>query len=244
VIATFAEALGQIGFICGALLLSARLAASFQNLFWPVVGGLGIMVGLAMGLFYIQTKRPFFHLWKAAARLDLPALATIDVGHASEQADALLISFYQRNRLRLLYSTLCYLFAWSLGPVEIYLLLTFMGQKATLEVVLLTEALGLLIERATFMIPAKLVSQEGGKALILGMLGYPAGIGFAVGLLRRIKELVWVLFGLLSLGIYRLREARDTAQMSEQVTGQPSLTGSIAGCGKTGSETGVVGRWG
>src|SRR5579885_2305231 len=35
VIATFAEALGQIGFICGALLLSMRLAASLENLFWP-----------------------------------------------------------------------------------------------------------------------------------------------------------------------------------------------------------------
>jgi hypothetical protein len=107
------------------------------------------------------------------------------------------------------------LFAWSLGPVEIYLLLSFLGQKATVEVALLTEALGLLIERATFMIPAKLVSQEGGKALILGMLGYPAGIGFTVGLLRRIKELVWVLFGLLSLGVYRLGESREALRTSE-----------------------------
>src|SRR5581483_7076523 len=49
VIATFAEAIGQIGFICGALLLSMRLAASFQKLFWPMVGGLLITLGLAAG---------------------------------------------------------------------------------------------------------------------------------------------------------------------------------------------------
>jgi uncharacterized membrane protein YbhN (UPF0104 family) len=216
VIATFAEAVGQIGFICCALLLSIRLAASFKALFWPMIAGLGVSIGLAGGLFYLQKKRPFFHLWKAAAKLDLPALATIEVGKASQEADEMLIDFYQRNRLRLLISCLCYLFAWSLGPVEIYLLLGFLGQKATVEVALLTEALGLLIERATFMIPAKLVSQEGGKALILGMLGYPPGIGFTVGLLRRIKELVWVLFGLSSLGVYRLGEARDAARISEQ----------------------------
>jgi hypothetical protein len=235
VIATFAEAIGQIGFICGALLLSARLASSFANLFWPILGGLAITVGLAAGLLYVQTKRPFFHLWKAAAKLDLPALATIEVGHASQEADEILIDFYQRNRSRLLASCLCYLVAWSLGPVEIYLLLSFLGQKATLEVALLTEALGLLIERATFMIPAKLVSQEGGKALILGMLGYPPGIGFTVGLLRRIKELVWVLVGLASLGIYRLNEAREgmeavkppIAKIAEQpIARQRSLTGS------------------
>jgi uncharacterized membrane protein YbhN (UPF0104 family) len=235
VIATFAEAMGQIGFICGALLLSARLASSFTNLFWPVIGGVAITVGLAAGLFYVQTKRPFFHLWKAAAKLDLPGVATIEVGHASQEADDRLIEFYQHNRPRLLLSFLCYVVAWSLGPLEIYLLLTFLGQKASVEVVLLTEALGLLIERATFMIPAKLVSQEGGKALILGILGYPAGVGFAVGFLRRIKELVWVLFGLLALGVYRLNEAREAAALPSapiagivepRITRQPSLTGS------------------
>jgi hypothetical protein len=76
-------------------------------------------------------------------------------------------------------------------------------QPASLQVTLLVEAVGLLIERATFLIPAKLVSQEGGKALILGMLGYPPGIGFVVGFLRRIKEMVWVLLGLLSLMTHR-----------------------------------------
>jgi hypothetical protein len=76
------------------------------------------------------------------------------------------------------------------------------------EVALMVDAIGLLIERATFLIPAKLVSQEGGKALILGMLGYPPGVGFAVGFLRRIKEMAWVLLGLASLMEHRLREER------------------------------------
>jgi glycosyltransferase 2 family protein len=231
VIAALAESVGQIGFISGALLVSVHLAASFRNLFWPIVGGLSVTIGLAAGFFYVQTRRPFFHLWKAAAKLDLPALATIEAGQASHEADQLLIDFYQHDRLRLLVSCLCYLVAWSLGPLEIYLLLTFLGQKATVEVALLTEALGLLIERATFMIPAKLVSQEGGKALILGMLGYPPGIGFTVGLLRRIKELVWVLLGLSALGIYRLGEARESSghpsPAGTQALIHPPLTGSL-----------------
>ena len=131
------------------------------------------------------------------------------MGHASQEADERLIEFYQHNRLRLLLSCLCYLVAWSLGPWRYICCWPSWGKRPTVEVALLTEALGLLIERATFMIPAKLVSQEGGKALILGILGYPAGIGFAVGFLRRIKELVWVLVGLAALGIYRLNEAAE-----------------------------------
>jgi len=99
-----------------------------------------------------------------------------------------------------------------MGPVEIYILLSLLHQPTTPVVALLVEALGLLIERATFLIPAKLVSQEGGKALILSLLGYPANVGFAIGFLRRIKELLWVLFGLSGLTAHRLvMERRDGA---------------------------------
>jgi hypothetical protein len=65
------------------------------------------------------------------------------------------------------------------------------------------------------MIPAKLVSQEGGKALVMDVIGYSADIGFAVGLLRRFKEMIWVLFGLLSLTIHRLVVERADREPSE-----------------------------
>ncbi|HLH75593.1 MAG TPA: lysylphosphatidylglycerol synthase transmembrane domain-containing protein [Candidatus Binataceae bacterium] len=215
VVAALAEAVGQIGFVLGALMLSARLAATVHKLFWPLVGGLSLTVTLAVGFYLIQVNRPFSRLWKVAAKLDLAAIATDAIARSSEVADRLLAEFYQRHKPRLLASCLCYLAAWSLGPLEIYLLLGFLHQPRTLEVVLLTEALGILIERATFMIPAKLVSQEGGKALILGLLGYPPSIGFAVGLLRRIKELFWVLAGLTIFGLYRWGERQAPAELGE-----------------------------
>ena len=40
------------------------------------------------------------------------------------------------------------------------------------------------------------------------MLGYPPGVGFAVGFMRRLKEMAWVLLGLASLMEHRLREER------------------------------------
>ncbi|HWN58565.1 MAG TPA: hypothetical protein VNO74_10720, partial [Methylomirabilota bacterium] len=141
--------------------------------------------------------------WRAAAKLDIGRINTDEIRESADEADAVLIDFYARHRVRLILSCLCYAAAWSMGPLEIFILLRMLHQPATIEVVLLVEAVGLLIERATFLIPAKLVSQEGGKALILGMLGYPPGIGFVVGFLRRIKEMVWVLLGLLSLMIHR-----------------------------------------
>lgn len=204
IVASLAEMLGQVSFIAGGIAVVLPFEAEFHHLLWPALGGLGLAMALAAGFFYVQLKRPFSHLWRAAVRLDLSHINNEEVRAAAADADAQLLEFYAHHRWRMAAACLCYLFAWSLGPIEIYILLVLLHQPASWEIALLVEVLGQLIERATFMIPAKLVSQEGGKALVMAMLGYPADMGFAVGLLRRFKEMVWVMFGLLSLTLHRL----------------------------------------
>lgn len=211
IIAALAEMAGQIGFISGALIITLPFEARVHHLFWPALGGLALAIALAGGFLYVQMKHPFAMLWKAAAKLDLDHLAHPEIRAAADEADEVLLDFYEHRRGRLALSTLCYLAAWSMGPVEIYILLSLLGEHPTALAALLVEALGLLIERATFLIPGKLVSQEGGKALILGALGYGASVGFAVGVLRRIKEMAWVLFGLASLAAHRMITERQTA---------------------------------
>src|SRR5262249_32328498 len=169
---------------------------------------------LAAGFFYVQLKRPFSHLWRAAASLDLTRIVNDEVRASAADADALLLQFYAHHRMRLVASCACYLLAWSLGPLEIYILLVLLNEPASWQVAVLVEVFGQLIERATFMIPAKLVSQEGGKALVMAMLGYPADVGFAVGLLRRFKEMVWVMFGLSTLTIHRLAVERTAPEIA------------------------------
>jgi glycosyltransferase 2 family protein len=211
VIASLAEALGQIGFIAGGLVVGLPLEVGMHRLFFPAVSGLGIAIALALGFFAVQMKRPFSQLWRLAAKLEVPQMADPELIAAVSEADTRLIDFYENHRWRLLAACCCYVLAWALGPIEIFIYLRLLSQPATWTVAVLVEALGLLIERATFLIPAKLVSQEGGKALILSMLGYPADVGFAIGLIRRIKEMVWVGFGLAGLTAHRMvaERARD-----------------------------------
>lgn len=204
VVAALAEVIGQIGFITLAILVSLNMVPAGARLFWPIVGGFAIALSLAAGFFFVQQKRPFSHLWRAAARLHIGGVQSEQIGAAADEADGLLLDFYAEHRTRFFVATLCYLVAWSLGPIEIYLLLYLLHQPDSLRLALLVDGVGLLLERATFLIPAKLVSQEGGKALILAMLGYRAGVGFAIGFLRRVKEMVWVLLGLLTLMIHRI----------------------------------------
>ena len=216
IVAALAEMVGQIGFISAGLLATLPLEAEYHHLLWPALGGLAFAIALAAGFLFVQLNRPFAHLWRAATRLDLGRIASDEARESATLADATLLDFYQHHRARLLASCLCYLFAWSLGPLEIYILLRLLHEPATWQVAVMVEALGQLIERATFMVPAKLVSQEGGKALIMAMLGYPAEIGFVVGLLRRFKELIWVLLGLLALTLHRLLVARAENEQPEK----------------------------
>jgi uncharacterized membrane protein YbhN (UPF0104 family) len=228
IVAALAEAVGQIIFITIALVFSLRLVPIAADLSWSIVGGFVIAVSLAGGFFFVQMKRPFSHLLRAAAKLDIAQINTTEIRDAADEADAVLLDFYGRHRARLAICCACYVLAWSLGPIEIYILLRLLHQPASLQIAVLVEAVGLLIERATFLIPGKLVSQEGGKALILGVLGYPPGIGFAVGFLRRIKEMVWVLFGLLSLMIHRMvtrsqMDASESVMKIQRAQGEQSL---------------------
>jgi hypothetical protein len=223
VVAALAEAVGQIGFITIALLISLRLIPVSADIYWAIVGGFALALALAGAFFFVQMKRPFSHLWRAAARVNLARINTEEIRESAEEADAVLLDLYARHRVRLIASCLCYAAAWSCGPIEIYILLRLLHQPASLQIVLLVEALGLLIERATFLIPAKLVSQEGGKALILGILGYPPGIGFVVGFLRRIKEMVWVLLGLIALMIHRMAVQQRAERKSAAAAGRDAV---------------------
>jgi uncharacterized membrane protein YbhN (UPF0104 family) len=212
IVASLAEAVGQIGFLSSALLIALPSEARLHHhIFWPVAGGMAIALGLAGGFFFVQLKEPFSYVLRVAAKFDVPQLADPEVQAAACDADALLTDFYANHRTRFALACCCYLIAWSMGPIEILIYLIPLHQPFTWITPLLVEALGQLVERATFLIPGKLMSQEGGKALIMGLLGYPTEIGFALGLLRRLKELAWVLFGLVGLTAHRMISERSTA---------------------------------
>jgi uncharacterized membrane protein YbhN (UPF0104 family) len=212
-VAALAEGVGQIVFITAAIIISIPFEATLhQRLFWPIAVGLAIAIGLVAGFFFVQMRDPFSWMWKAAARFEVPQLANPEVKSAAAEADRILKDFYRLHRSRFARAALFYVVAWSMGPVEIYLLMSMLHVRASWMAALVAEAMGLLIERATFLIPAKLVSQEGGKALILKLLGYSARVGFSIGFLRRVKELVWVLFGLAVLGVHRILGERTALE--------------------------------
>jgi glycosyltransferase 2 family protein len=104
---------------------------------------------------------------------------------------------------RLTLSIAFHLVAWLLGAIEAYLILKFLGIPVSLATATVIEAFGTGVRFATFLVPASFGVQEGGFAVTFVALGLSAANGIAFGLVRRLRELVWIAIGLALFAVGR-----------------------------------------
>jgi len=128
-------------------------------------------------------------------------LAGLGLGDATyaERLDDALRRFYRRDRRRLLLSTGFHLGGWLLGAVETYLMLRVLGVPASVPTALVIEAFGSGVRFATFLVPANIGASEGANAAAFAALGFTASSGLAFSLVRRGRQAIWIIVGLLTL---------------------------------------------
>ena len=88
--------------------------------------------------------------------------------------------------------------AWVLGAAEIYAALHFMGYEVTIADALLLESLILATRTAAFFVPGALGVQEGVLVLLGGVVGLGPEVALALSLVKRVRELVIGVPGLLA----------------------------------------------
>ena len=164
----------------------------------PLLAAMEWLLGLevlALGVFIVMQTRGLVG-WSARVLARL-GLRRLEGGGAVARVDAALAEFYRRRPRRLALSIAFHLVAWLLGSLEAWLILFFLGAPVSLVTATVIEAFGTGIRFATFLVPASLGAQEGGFAVTFLALGLSTAEGVAFGLVRRIRELVWVAIGLL-----------------------------------------------
>lgn len=119
------------------------------------------------------------------------------------RVDDVLVRFYRTKRGRLALSILFHFLAWLLGSLESWLILQFLGLPVSLVEATVIEAFGASIRFATFVIPGSLGALEGGYAAIFAVLGPGSSAGLSFTLVRRMREAVWVLAGLVAFAVMR-----------------------------------------
>ena len=86
--------------------------------------------------------------------------------------------------------------AYLWGAFEAYWIAYFLGLPITIETALIIEILSTTVDGIFFMVPAKAGTQEIGKTAIFAALGLPKTTGFAFGLIRHAREILWAVAGL------------------------------------------------
>lgn len=116
--------------------------------------------------------------------------------------DEKLVTYYTKHGWRLTMALLLAFANWVLGAVEIYYTLQFLGHPITWQEAWIIEGVSQMVRSGTFFIPASIGAQEGAFVLVCTAITGNPSLGFAVGIVRRIREILWVIWGFLIGWIY------------------------------------------
>ncbi len=148
--------------------------------------GAGLVVAVAGGWLGFR--------WFGRRSSRSPARSPADTGFAA--IVSVFRSFVVRYPGRCVLSTLLFLIGYAWGAFEAYWICHFIGLPVGVGVAFMIEALSVAVDSILFMVPAKIGTQEGGKAAVFAALGLPVASGLAFGVVRHIRELIWAVLGL------------------------------------------------
>lgn len=197
-VAKLSQTIAQIAFIVVGLTVVVGDTPLPSGVRLGVLGALAILAALAGAFLFGQRRGMFAPLLRLVQRWGLRGRAP-ELGQRLERLDAEIARFHDGARGAFFLSSAGFFVGWSLGAVEIYLILWFLGVPVSVHRAVAIEVLSVAIDGALFFVPAKVGTQEGGKVLIFTVLGLDPAKGLALGVLRRIRELTWALIGLLIL---------------------------------------------
>jgi hypothetical protein len=202
-VAKVGQSLAQAVFILlglGLVLPVVSAVPSWVALLTGVAAAIGVTAG-----FVRLTSRGFWRtLDRLASRMRLSRLFPTAWGVSGREVDSALARL---GAARTTGSLLCFLGAWAVGAVEVALILYCVGAPVGWRTALAVETGSVLIDGILFFVPAKVGTQEGGKVLLFATLGLDPARGLTVGIVRRIRELIYAGLGLAILAWLTARAA-------------------------------------
>lgn len=148
--------------------------------------------------------------WPIGQRLE-------SVLHHIHDMDERLVTYYTRHRPRLWGALALAFLNWVLGVAEIWVAMVLLDHPVTWTEAWIIEAVTQLVRTGTFFIPASIGAQEGAFLVICQVLTGSPSLGLAVAVVRRLREVLWLLWGT-GLG---WMFARRTPLELDQDTGRP-----------------------
>jgi putative membrane protein len=101
--------------------------------------------------------------------------------------------------------------AWSLGAAEVWVILAVLGTPVGFAAAYVIESLGMAARSLGFVLPAGLGAQEAGLAAVAVALGVPLEEAIALSILKRLREVLMNLPGLIAWQWFQRRPAAVSA---------------------------------
>jgi putative membrane protein len=198
-VSTTLQTFAQIGFaLVGVSLLGAHAGHVSESVLRDSSLAASAFLALQIAGFYLLQRRGFFgKLMHWAARLFGKRDWSGWMTHA--QAIDLAIEDIYRRGGAVAASFALSLIGWFVGTVEVYWLLALLDAPVGWQDALLLESIGQAVRGAAFAVPGALGVQEGGYLLLASLVGLPPGVGLALSLAKRARELILGLPGVLYL---------------------------------------------
>lgn len=201
-IAKLSQFVGQLVFVSIGLLVVLPSTPLPLDLRLPLAIGLVLVLAAVFGLVVGQRHGLFGPTLRLLRRLGVvrerQALA-----ERLARLDAEISRYHLDGHGAFAWSVLAFAIGWALGLVEVALMLWLLDVPVTWQIVLAIEVLSIVFDALFFFVPAKAGTQEAGKVVIFATLGLDPGKGLALGLLRRMRELIWAAVGVSLLWLAR-----------------------------------------
>lgn len=185
----------------------AGLSGSSNASVLAASAGFGLLL-FGTALFVLVQRRGLFMATLGVLRqsgIRIPYLESRE--HRLRELDRTILEFYARDRRGFLLSTGTFFLGWLAEALEAYAILYYLGAPADLQSAFSIAALSVFIKGGTFFIPGSVGAQDGGNLMLLLAYGYTDVAGMTFALLRRLRELVWIVIGLVCLAILGGRRA-------------------------------------
>ncbi len=162
-----------------------------------LLGGLGVALVLMTWALRKGSFLPILH-WLARWRLLASRLQSYQP--MAEAIDANIQTFYSSKQGHCFAAATGWcLVGWCGGLVETYVILRLLSPTAGWETAVAVETLAMILNSLLVFVPGRIGIAEGVRVGVFVLLGLPAAQGVAYGLVRRGRELIWIVPGLVVL---------------------------------------------
>ncbi|RKP46556.1 lysylphosphatidylglycerol synthase domain-containing protein [Pararobbsia silviterrae] len=198
--------------LIGLVVLGAHAVSHASDVLWIAGAAVtAVLAAMIYGFYHAQRRGLFGWLSRRVAKFgagrDWSTLL-----NGADAVDARVHAIY-RERAQVVASFALSLVGWIVGTAEVWMALRLIGHPVGWSDALMLESLGQAIRGAAFAIPGALGVQEGGYLLLAPLVGLPPDAALALSLIKRARELILGIPGLVFLHFSERGSRRGAARL-------------------------------